>query len=70
MDVSGKQLTVMFHVDDVMLIHLLPQVVTEYVKKLDSVYGQKDPLVVTHRKVHEYLGITLDFREKGRCAFT
>ena len=39
-------------------------------KKLDRVYEQKDLLVVTREKLHEYLSIILDFRNKDRYAFS
>ena len=63
--VDGNQLTLMFHIDDILLMHLLSQVVTEYIKKLDSRYSKNNPLIVTRGKLHEYLGMTLDFRMPG-----
>ena len=67
--VMEKQLTLMFHTDDAMLNHVCPQVVAEHIKKLDGSYGSKDPLTATRGKIHECLGVTIDFRMKGRCAF-
>lgn len=60
----------MFHIDDVILTHLYPQVVTEYIKRLDVIYGKKDPLTVTRGKVHDYLGMMIDFRMEDRYSFT
>ena len=68
--VEGEQTTLLFHVDDVLLTHKMASVVTEYIKRLDSTCGQNDPLAVTRGKIHEYLGMTLDFRRKGEVAFT
>ena len=68
--IEGSQFTVVFHVDDLMLSHKSPRVVTDIIKKLDMEYGKRDPLTVTRGPVHEYLGMTVDFRTKGECAFT
>ena len=40
-----------------------------YVKSLDTACGKNDPLTVTRGKLHEHLGMTLDFRTKGRAIF-
>ena len=68
--IQGTQLTVLFHIDDLMISHKLPQVVTEQIKLLDEVYGKHDPLTVTRGKIHEYLGITIDFSLKRGVAFS
>ena len=59
--VNGKQMTVVFHVDDMKLSHVNPDVVTKYIKKLDGVYGKTDPMSITRGKKHEYLGMTIEF---------
>ena len=68
--VMKKQLTLIFHIDDVMLNHLYPQVVTKHVKRLDGIHGQKDSLTVNIGLVYECLGMTIDFRMKSRCVFS
>ena len=68
--VLGTQLTLMFRVDDVLMAHALSNVVTDHVKLLDEKYGRNDPLSVTRGKLHEYLWMTLDFRNEGSAAFT
>ena len=62
--IEEKQMTVLFHIDDLMLAHLMPHIVTELIRLLDGVYGSQDPLTVTRGKIHEYLGITIDFSLK------
>ena len=59
-----------FYIDDILITHLHPQVVTEYIKKLERSYRQKDPLTVIRGKLYEYFRITLDFRTIGRYTFT
>jgi len=68
--VNKKQLTIIFHVDDLMLAHVMPVVVTEHIKLLDGVYGTNDPLTVTRGKVHEFVGMTIDFSLKQGVAFS
>ena len=65
-----KQLTLLFHVDDVLMNHESTRVITDHVKFLDQECGSNDPLTVTRGKVHECLGVTLNFRWKGSVAFT
>eukprot|EP00536_Pseudo-nitzschia_multiseries_P000748 jgi/Psemu1/1685/gm1.1685_g len=40
------------------------------VKQLDEVYGKTDPLTICQGKVHEYLGMTLDFSKPGEVMIT
>ena len=67
--VLGTQLTLIFHADDALMSHALLSVVTEHMKLLDEGHGENDPLTVTRGKIHEHLGMTLDFRTKGSVAF-
>ena len=68
--VLRTQLTLMFHIDDVIMTHVFNNVVTDHIKLLDEKHGRNDPLSVTRRKSHEYLGMTLDFRKEGSVSFT
>ena len=49
----NKQLTLLFHADDVMLTHEMANGVTDQIKLLDEVHGENDPLNVTRSKLHE-----------------
>lgn len=66
--VNGKQLTVLWHVDDLKISHEDPQVVSDTIDLLNKRYGQLTPITVTWGKVHDYLGMTLDFSVDGKCA--
>ena len=50
--------------------HLNPNIVTLYIKKLEKEYGSLANLTVTRGKVHEYLGMTIDFRVKLEARFS
>ena len=43
---------------------------TKCIKKLDGEHGIQDPLTVAQEKVHEYLGIAIDFGLKFGVAFS
>ena len=68
--VNGKQFTIVFHIDDLLLSHLNPNIVTLYINKLNKEYGSLANLTVTRGKVHEYLGMTIDFRVKFEAWFS
>jgi hypothetical protein len=63
--IDGKQCTVVWHVDDLKLSHVDPEVVEKLLDQLNGVYGKRTPLVTTRGKVHDYLGMTLDFSQDG-----
>ena len=69
-EIEGKQFSFMFHIDDLLGSHYLLHIVTLYIKKLKDEYGSNDPLSVTRGKVHEYLGMTIDFCVKGEVALS
>ena len=64
--VHGSQHTVRFHVDDLMSSHRKPKVNDQFEKWLNSVYGNYGKVKAVRGKVHEFLGMTFDFREKGK----
>jgi len=68
--VEGKQLTVVFHVDNGMVTHENPLVVTNFLKQLESIYGKTDPLTIQRGKQHEYLGMSIDFGKQGSVMIT
>jgi len=61
----------MYYVDDLLISHESLIIVTDRIKMLDEIYGSKDPLSITREKVHEYLGMMIDFRQiPGSCIIT
>ena len=70
-DVNGKQCTICFHVDDCKLSHKEGPVLEDQVDWLREEYESMfedgtGKMTVNRGKVHEYLGMTLDYRERGR----
>ena len=68
-DIKGKQLTVLFHVDDVKVSSVRKQSVDDFIQWIDYKYGGSGkPISVTRGKKHDYLGMLLDFTEDGVVA--
>ena len=67
--IDGKQFTIGWHVDDLKLSHADPKVVTAEIEWLEREFGKdspaKTPLTVRRGKVHEHLGMTIDYSIPG-----
>lgn len=64
-DINGKQCTIVWHVDDLKISHVDTSVVDEVIQNLRSEFGKVGELSVNRGKVHDYLGMELDFSENG-----
>ena len=64
--INGKQFTILWHVDDLKLSHEDPNVVTQVLEMINNRYGKEVPITVMRGKVHDYLGMVLDYTEEGR----
>ena len=60
----------MWHVDSIKKSNRYTKVETNIIDLISYVYGRYFPLTVTCGKVHEYLGMTIYFSEKGKVKFT
>jgi len=66
--IDGEQSTILWHVDDLKYSHVDPKVNDKLLAILSERYGKETPLTVTRGKVHEYLGMTLDFSVDGKVS--
>jgi hypothetical protein len=64
--IDGKQCTVLWHVDDLKISHVDPNVQTTIIGLIDEEFGKESPITVTRGKAHDYLGMTLDCTEKAK----
>ena len=64
--VNGQQVTVGWHVDDLKISHVDPDVVEDLVSVLQNEFGKEAPLTVTRGEVHEYLVMTIDYTVDGK----
>jgi hypothetical protein len=65
--VNGKQQTVTWHVDDLKSSHVDPKVNDEFAQWCEATYGSDDlgHVKVVRGKVHDYLGMIMDFTQEG-----
>ena len=61
--VKGKQLTIRFHVDDLMSSHIDPTVNDEFLKFLNHKYGTHAEVKATRGGTHDYLWVMFTFRD-------
>jgi hypothetical protein len=65
---KGKQQTVCWHIDDLKSSHEDPTVNDEFLKWIKEKYGKIGEVKVTRGKLHDYLGMTLDYKTKGEVS--
>ena len=63
--VRKLQQTIVFHVDDLKSSHKDPKVNDEFVKWLNKNYGEHGAVAVHRGKIHDYLGMELEYTESG-----
>ena len=68
--VNGKQLTVVWYVDDLKVSHADSTVVDVMIESIKQEFGQKLDVTVCCGKIHNYLGLRMDFSEKGQVVLT
>ena len=61
--VNKRQMTVRWHVDDLMISHVDKGEILKFVKCIKDIYGEN--LVENVGKVHDYLGMTFDYAFGG-----
>ena len=64
--INGQQCTLVWHVDDMKISHAHSQVVTDIINQLEQEFGKEAPLTIRRGKVHDYLGMMLDFSLPGK----
>jgi hypothetical protein len=64
--VNGHQLTVSWHVDDLKVSHKDPEIIDSLILWVKKQYGSIGEVKVTCGKIHEHLGMLLDFSRKGQ----
>jgi hypothetical protein len=68
--INGHQCTILWHVDDLKISHVEPQVVEDIIEKLNQRFGKEQELSVTRGDKHDYLGMTIDYSHPGEVQFT
>jgi hypothetical protein len=69
--INGEQITIQFHVDDLKISHKQQSVLDEVLNDLNNKFGtKKKALSATKGKIHDYLGITINYDEPRKVKFT
>ena len=68
--IDGKQCTIIWHVDDLMISHVDPNVITSIIDRLTVKYGEMMPMLVNRGKINEYLWIVFDFSKNAEVKIT
>jgi hypothetical protein len=68
--INSKQCTLIWHVDNVKISHAEKAVVENIPKELNNKFGKNSLIRTTRGKVLEYLGITINYRKKGKVQFS
>ena len=55
-----------WHVDDLKISPEEENALDEFIAMMEEEFGQEAPLTISRGPIQEYLGMTLDFTEKGR----
>ena len=63
--INGSQMIVVWHVDDLKVSHMDAKEVGKFIHQMEEAFGKETPLSVSRGKTHEYLGMSLDFGNKG-----
>ena len=64
--INGRQCTLVWHVDDMKISHVDTKIVDDMIKRLEQEFGKEAPLTIRRGKIHDYLGMTLDFSLPGK----
>ena len=68
--IYGKQCNIVWHVDDLKISHVDPDFVTAVISDIQKEYVNTDTVTFTHGKVHNYLGMKIDFSAPEKVEIT
>ena len=63
--VKGSQCIIMWHIDHLKLSHTQVDVLEDILRKLNEEFSKVGPLLVNQGKIHDYLGMILDYSQEG-----
>jgi hypothetical protein len=68
--INDKQFTIVWYVDDLKFSHVDSSVVNEMIEAVKSEFGKEYEVIIRRRRVQDYLGMQLDFSNKGKDVMT
>jgi hypothetical protein len=66
--VNGNQMPVSWHLYDLKISHMDTKVVDEFLQWVTETYGSIGEVKTTHGKIHDYLGMKLDYTVPGQVS--
>jgi len=68
--VNGKQFTIVWHVDDLKASHKELRMLKQFAVQLNDEFGRETPISKSYGKIHDYLGMTLDYSKSVEMQIT
>ena len=63
--INELQATIVWHIDNLKISHKDPAIVTDILQHLTKRFGTDRLLIISQGKAHKYLGMTIDYGQKG-----
>jgi hypothetical protein len=63
--VCGKQMTEAWHLNNLKISYVHAKGVDHFIRQLDGIFCKDGSLTKSHGKIHDYLGMSLDFSSPG-----
>jgi hypothetical protein len=64
--INGGQFTIIWHVNNLKISDANPALVSQIIDLLSSEFGKEAPLTINWGKIHDYLGMTIEYSEDGK----
>ena len=68
--VNDKQCTILWHVDDLNISYVDPDIVSRVLAYIDVEYGNISKMTITRGKIHKYLGMNIDYSSPVKLIFS
>ena len=69
--INEYQYTIQVHIDDLKLSHVQQDELNTIIDQLNGVFGPNDNMLkASYGKIHEYLGMIIDWSTEGKVVFT
>ena len=68
--INGKQCTILWYIYDLKISHVEPDVLFDIMKDINDQHGHISPPTITRGKIHDYLGMMINFSSPGKVKFT
>ena len=67
---NDKQCTIIWHIDDLKMSHVDPDIVSSILADIDSEYGNIAKMTIMRGKIHKYLRMNIDYSSSDKLMFS